>query len=250
MSTAGKRTPILPNGLKSKETGKNVMHENEFNRAVKRKLKDHLERCGFRTLLVAPTDADTPLKARTDLANAKKADAYVSIHANAFDGKFDGNDPEGVETYHYPNSTNGKKLATLVHKHLIQGTKQKDRGVKSANFHVLRETNMVAILVEAGFMDNLYEAKLLLSDPFREEVATEIALGICEYYNVPYVPKKEVVVMPNVLKPDNNVPSSWAQESWNWAKQVGLLDGTRPKDPITREEMATVLKRFVDKRMI
>ena len=190
MSTAGKRTPILPNGLKS-ETG-NFMHENEFNRAVVANLDIILKRCGFRTLLVAPTDEDVPLKTRTDLANAKKADAYVSIHANAFDGKFDDYDPEGVETYHYPNSTNGKKLATLVHKHLIQGTKQKDRGVKSANFHVLRETNMVAILVEAGFMDNLYEAKLLLSKAFREEVATEVAKGICEYFKVPFVEGKEV----------------------------------------------------------
>lgn len=250
METAGKRTPILPNGLKSNETGKNFMHENEFNRAVVANLNNILKRCGFRTLLVAPTDEDVPLKTRTDLANAKKADAYISIHANAFDSKFDGNDPEGIETYHYPNSVEGKKLATLVHKHLIQGTKQKDRGVKSADFHVLRETNMVAILVEAGFMDNLYEAKLLLSDSFREEVAIEIAKGICEYFNVPYVPKKEVVQMPNTPKPVNNTPSSWAQESWNWAKQVGLLDGTRPKDPITREEMAVVLKRLVDKKLV
>ena len=248
MTTVGKRTPVLPNGLKS-ETG-NFMHENEFNRAVVANLDIILKRCGFRTLLVAPTDEDVPLKTRTDLANAKKADAFISIHANAFDGKFDGNDPEGIETFHYPSSTNGKRLATLVHNHLIKGTKQKNRGVKSANLHVLRETKMVAILVEAGFMDNLYEAKLLLSDSFREEVATEIAKGICEYFNVPYVPKKEVIQMPNISKPGNNVPSSWAQESWNWAKQVGLLDGTRPKDPITREEMAVVLKRLVDKRMI
>ena len=249
MDTAGKRTPILPNGLKS-ETG-NFMHENEFNRAVIANLDIILRRCGFRTLLVAPTDKDVPLKTRTDLANAKKASAFISAHANAFDGKFDGNDPEGVETFHYPNSTSGERLATLVHKHLIQGTKQKDRGVKSANFHVLRETDMVAILVEAGFMDNLYEAKLLLSDSFREEVATEIAKGICEYFKVLYVEKKkEVVEMPNTPKPVNNTPSSWALESWNWAKQVGLLDGTRPKDPITREEIAVVIKRLVDKRLI
>lgn len=190
MDTAGKRTPILPNGLKS-ETG-NFMHENEFNRAVVAKMDKILKRCGFRTLLVAPTDTNNPLKARTDLANAKKADAYVSIHANAFDGKFDGYDPEGIETYHYPNSVEGAKLAKSVHKYLIQGTKQKDRGVKSANFHVLRETNMVSILVEAGFMDNLYEAKLLLSDSFREEVAIEVSKGICDYFGIPFVEEKPV----------------------------------------------------------
>lgn len=46
---------------------------------------------------------------------------------------------------------------------------------------------------------------------------------------------------------DKNKPSKWAEAEWNWAKQEGYLDGKRPKDPITREEFAIVLKRLVDK---
>ena len=46
---------------------------------------------------------------------------------------------------------------------------------------------------------------------------------------------------------DKNKPSSWAKEAWEWAKKEGYLDGTRPKDPITREEMVIVIKRLVDK---
>lgn len=42
-------------------------------------------------------------------------------------------------------------------------------------------------------------------------------------------------------------PSFWAQEAWQWAKKEGLIDGTRSKEPLTREEMATILKRFYDK---
>lgn len=38
--------------------------------------------------------------------------------------------------------------------------------------------------------------------------------------------------------------SAWAKEAWVWAKEKGLLDGTRPKDNITREEMAVVLQRL------
>jgi len=41
-------------------------------------------------------------------------------------------------------------------------------------------------------------------------------------------------------------PSNWAQEAWEWAKKEGLLDGTRPKDNLTREEFAVVLKKVVD----
>ena len=46
---------------------------------------------------------------------------------------------------------------------------------------------------------------------------------------------------------DKNKPSKWAEKEWAWAQKEGYLDGKRPKDPITREEMAIVLKRLVDK---
>jgi len=47
---------------------------------------------------------------------------------------------------------------------------------------------------------------------------------------------------------EKNVPSSWAKGAWEWAKKEGLLDGTRPKDNLTREELAVVLKRLADKK--
>ena len=37
---------------------------------------------------------------------------------------------------------------------------------------------------------------------------------------------------------------SWAKEAWSWAFNAGLLDGTRPKDPMTRQEFAVVLKKL------
>ena len=47
---------------------------------------------------------------------------------------------------------------------------------------------------------------------------------------------------------DKNTPSAWAKEAWEWAKKDKLLDGTRPKDTLTREEFAVVLKRLADKK--
>jgi N-acetylmuramoyl-L-alanine amidase len=183
IETAGKRSPKLPDG--------SVMKENEFNRAVVSKLDIILKRCGFDTLLTSPTDTDIPLSQRSSLANSKKATILVSVHANALDGSFEGSNPKGVETYYYPGSVKGKKLAETVHKYLIQGTKQTDRGVKAQNLHMVRETNMPAILVEAGFMDSLEEIQLLLNDDFRNEVSEEIAKGICEYLDVKYVAEEK-----------------------------------------------------------
>ncbi len=47
---------------------------------------------------------------------------------------------------------------------------------------------------------------------------------------------------------EKNVPSSWAKDAWEWAKKEKLLDGTWPKDNLTREEFAVVLKRLADKK--
>lgn len=180
METAGKRTPLLPDGV--------VMRENEFNRRVVSLLDVHLRRCGFRTLLVAPTDIDTPLRARTDAANAAKADLYVSVHANAI-GAGELNGVRGIETFHHTAANSeSKRAAVVIHRHLIGGTKLPDRGVKSADFHVLRETRMPSVLVECGFMTNLEDAYLLRSEMYRAECAEELARGICEYLGGPFVP--------------------------------------------------------------
>ncbi len=39
--------------------------------------------------------------------------------------------------------------------------------------------------------------------------------------------------------------SGWAGESWGWAKENGLLDGSAPKAPLTREQAAAVLGRVL-----
>jgi N-acetylmuramoyl-L-alanine amidase len=212
MTTAGKRTPFLPGTKK-------YMHENEFNRAVADLLKSNLERCGFNTLMVAPGDSDVPLKQRTDTANNAKADLYISIHANALNGIW-GNQ-QGVSTYHYPGSVEGKKAATIIHKYMIQGTQQKDRKVLSENFHVLRETNMPSVLVECAFMDNLKEAGLLMSEAFRQECADEIAKGICEYFGVMYSPAAKAPTAQELMEflNDKGIISDTAK----WLKK-GLTD--------------------------
>lgn len=185
-STKGKETPYI------KDLGRKIK-ENEFNDAVIEYLKEDLERCGFRTLDVSPEKGtDTPLKTRTDRANKAKADLHISIHFNAFDGTFSGANPEGHSIHIYPGSKESRKAAEFIYKYLIQGTDQKHRGIKENNFHMLRETDMPAILSENGFMDNPREALLMLNVDFQKEVAREHAQGICDYFEVKYIeePKK------------------------------------------------------------
>lgn len=183
INTSGKRTPTLPNGQKS-ETGKPYMNENLFNRAVIKYLDAELKRHGFKTLLVAPTDEDTPLETRTSLANKNKVDLYVSVHANANTAKW-GN-WGGIETFTW-GSGESLRIGKLIHAELIKGSPLKDRGIKDGkHLWEIRMTNAPAVLVECGFMDSKHDYKYLLSDAYRKECAIEICKGICEAYGVPY----------------------------------------------------------------
>ncbi|MGD6959667.1 N-acetylmuramoyl-L-alanine amidase family protein [Rossellomorea aquimaris] len=191
IGTAGKRTPYI------QSLGRQI-RENEFNEKVTFFLKVELERCGFRTILTAPTDEDTPLKSRTDLANSKRANALVSNHFNAFDGKFDGpgKDAEGHSLYIYFNDDQDRRLAESIANYLKEGTRQVYRGIIEQNLHMTREFNGPAVLVENGFMDNEREALLMINEEFQRESAREQARGICDFFGVPYVAAGSVVVPP------------------------------------------------------
>jgi N-acetylmuramoyl-L-alanine amidase/flagellum-specific peptidoglycan hydrolase FlgJ len=219
METSGKRTPT---GITSIDTGKNFMHENEFNRAVAKYLKAHLEKSGFRTLMVAPTDADTPLATRVSTSNNAKADFYISIHANANTGKW--GTWGGAETYTYKLSGESYRIGKIIHKHLMKGTPLRDRGVKDgSHLYVVKNTNAPAVLIEAGFMDNLQEAKLLNSDAFRKECAREIAMGICEAFGVKFVDSTTTATQPKPATPTQPTTSLYrVRKAWSDAKtQIG-----------------------------
>ena len=180
MQTVGKRTPTLPNGLKS-ETG-SFMHENEFNRAVVRYLATELKNNGFTVVLTAPTDADTSLGARAKTATNAKADLLLSVHANANTGKW--GTANGVETLSSPAH---KDIALVFQNWLMKGTAQRNRGWKDgAWLGLVKSTKVPVVLVEAGFMDNLTEARLLLSDAYRRECAKELAQACCQVFGVTY----------------------------------------------------------------
>ncbi|MFB1082319.1 N-acetylmuramoyl-L-alanine amidase [Jeotgalibacillus sp. JSM ZJ347] len=170
-STPGKRSP-------------DGMNEYAFNKAAALAAKKILLKKGVTVLTPHRDDFDVPLSARTDLANDGRADLYVSIHANAFGGSI-WNGVQGIETYIHPlHSTEEKKLAQNIHQHLLKSTQRPDRGIKTADFHVLRETKMPSVLVECGFMTNRQEKQLLASEDYRKVCGEAIAGGVLAFLGV------------------------------------------------------------------
>ena len=164
-NTAGKRSPD------------GALKEFSFNNAVAHLVKRYLTAEGITVLFAHNEQTDVPLVTRTKLANQRNVDAFVSIHANAYGNGW--NNANGIETYVYPNAMKQSiALATLTQKALILACKRRNRGVKKANFAVLRDTRMSAILIECGFMTNREEAALLLSSTYRQQCAQAIASAI------------------------------------------------------------------------
>jgi N-acetylmuramoyl-L-alanine amidase len=122
------------------------------------------------------------LVARTDATNAWGADLLLSIHFNAFDG-----DATGYEDFiyngHWPTKYQTVDMQRTLHDKVAAVFKRwglPDRGAKEANLHMVRESNMPAILVELGFIDNPKDAAEVRDATFRKEVIEAIAEGIAE----------------------------------------------------------------------
>lgn len=170
-STGGKRSPD------------GSLLEYEFNRAVANKVKALLEAQGVEVLMTVTTDEDTSLEDRCKIANASDADIFVSIHANAYGNGSEWTSPTGWEIYYYATSALGKQLAESIHDATIPDSGMKDRGVKTANFYVIKNTSMPAVLIEHGFYTNEEEVELLKSDEWRSKIAQCDAEGIMNFLN-------------------------------------------------------------------
>ena len=176
------------------------------------------ERLGSEVIYTRADDTFIPLEGRTQLANERKADLFISIHANS--SPVSG--IRGVETY-YLNFTSSKdaldvasrenassqksvfELRSLIqqislHEKLdesrefagrVQNALQsfersyspasKNRGVKKAPFVVLIGANMPSILCEIGFLSNAREEVLLRKPEHRQKLADALFRGISKY---------------------------------------------------------------------
>ncbi len=139
-----------------------------------------LRGAGFTVDLTRSDDRSVSLSARTDFANSRGADRFVSIHANSNAGT----PATGTETFAYtsPGST-ALDLRDRVQEEMIDAWGLRDRGGKLANFHVVRETTMPAAISEAGFINNCeIDARYLGDAGRRAEMAEAHYRAVVRHY--------------------------------------------------------------------
>lgn len=138
---------------------------------------------------------DVPLKTRTDKANSWNADVLVSCHHNAYLGRWGKHG--GVETITQTLSQKASiDIAKEIHPRVVSAMGLIDRGLKTMNLHVTRESQMPAVLVEGGFMDSSIDIIALRSDAKLKAQGEAIAEGLAAYFKLV---KKTVMPVMTVI---------------------------------------------------
>ena len=177
-----------------------------------------VERLGSEVLYTREDDSFVPLETRTAIANEKRADLFISIHANSSRSR----SARGIETYYLNFTTDAEALEVAARENAVSqesiyqlqdlvqriaqqekmgeskefairvqsalwknignGTQRmKNRGVKKAPFVVLIGANMPSVLAEVAFLSNPQDEKLLRTDEHRQKIAEALYAGIEEY---------------------------------------------------------------------
>lgn len=153
--------------------------EKDINLKVARRVCKRIrKKCrGVEVIQTRPDDKFVTLEDRADMANYFGADLFISIHSNSARGW-----AEGTETFIHPSArgSRSERMARLIEQEYMKEGR-KSRGVKTANFAVLRGTRMPAVLTELGFISNRSEERFMKSRKGQKRLARSISNAFIRY---------------------------------------------------------------------
>ena len=161
------------------------LQEHVVNMEVAQNVRNRLTALGANVIMTHGDSGQIirmDLEDRVALANRSGGDIFVSIHSDSMPSNPAAN---GMTTYYHNGNGNvseKQRLAGLVQDELSKATGRPNRGVRTANFHVIRYTQMPSILMEVGFLSNPQEEALLRTSSFRAQAADGIVQGILRYF--------------------------------------------------------------------
>ncbi|MGE6259525.1 N-acetylmuramoyl-L-alanine amidase [Heyndrickxia sporothermodurans] len=137
-----------------------------------KKLKD----AGANVILTRYNDRYVPLPTRAEMAQINQADAFISLHYDSINDQ----SITGHTTYYYHSLQ--KLLAQDVNQGINNETNINNRGVRFGDFHVIRENEQPAILLELGYLSNPEQEAEINSHSYQDQITTGIYNGLVKYF--------------------------------------------------------------------
>lgn len=182
----------------------NGIQEKNITLQISNKLREILinEYDGVSVRMSRTGDETISLTQRTAMANQWGADFLYSVHINSGGGT-------GYEDFIYSRLSNNSLTAQMqrtIHTEIISRIGMVDRGMKKADFHMLRDSNMDAVLTENGFIDNPNDAAKMKNPAWIESVARGHAVGLEKVYKlskksgIQSQPQAQATAVPGVIR--------------------------------------------------
>ncbi|WP_102344848.1 N-acetylmuramoyl-L-alanine amidase [Bacillus sp. Marseille-P3661] len=158
------------------------LNEKTVNLVVAQKLANLLQDAGAEVTMTRNSDTFLALSERVAIAHRNDADAFISLHADSFKAT-----SQGSTTFYHsgknPSWQQSKQLSDITIKKIVAALGTVNRGSNDKSLHVIRETEIPAILVELAFLSNPTEEAMLKSDESRQKAAQAIYESFVEFYN-------------------------------------------------------------------
>lgn len=219
------------NGVKYSET--------ELNLEIALKTRQKLENAGFNIIMtrennnqLASTITES-LQKRCDIANNANAALFISIHQNSFNSSV-----SGTEGFYYETNPKAKQLITEITKNISNILGNNNRGPKSdGELYVIKHTNMTAVLVECGFVDNASDVSKLSNADYQYKIADAITNAVITVYGAPQCyeqgePAATTIVTPVPETPSNPSPGTDTTTPSNPPSNTDTPNNpSKPSDP-------------------
>ena len=216
------RTVVIDPGHGGHDPGtmsKKGLREKDLVLDISRRVSKFLANEGFEVLMTRNKDVFVPLEERTAIANSRGADLFVSIHVNASRSSRPrgietyylnlATTPDAAEVAARENASTTRRLSELnellqkvMNNSKIEESRElashvqtkmatglfnstsdsRNRGVKTAPFHVLLGARVPSVLVEVAYLSNRKDEQLLKDATYRNKIAEAIAQGVRSYH--------------------------------------------------------------------
>jgi len=191
---AGQTIAIDPGhgGVDPGALGPQGVHEKDIVLAIALKLRELLEASGATVVMTREIDTDLSdanlghqysrrkrqdLSRRVALINASRASLLVSVHLNSMAARR----WYGAQVFFAAESSESKRLAVTIQESLRETLQNTTRLAAAGDYYILEKTACPAVIVEAGFISNPEEARLLQTEHYQARVALAIYRGIARF---------------------------------------------------------------------